>query len=445
MENKFYILNKNQIKDIETGRIITLNHVGMEFYKIYMSTESEDSKIAEFAQKFNVNEEIVKKDYLDFKKNFTDISERWKGDFPENNYMVLEPTNECSGKCIHCFLKKSKPHSWNKKEIIQYLEWIKEMEIQFISITGGEIFSPHYYLTTLYLLKKVKEYDLKILSISTNGIFLSEKQVDNVVQLIGKETILRFSMDALGGEMLNKIRPGYPERDLRENIRRFDDLGYSSVFTTIITNQTSKDIIEIINFLSNLKNIKRWNVRPAMPIGEKDMFIWDNRERIIGIYETILKLYAAKKIRFNFQIGNIVSPIFLEFPETMYTYHGNIHPCKNEKNQKTLKACGEITQCPMMGEFDSKYNFNLSNFNRVNIKKPVFSNLNTEKMKCSKCDLFSICGGGCRLYAISHGEGLYGCDINAKMTLLWIIQDKKGIFRKNWEQFYRKVKNEYKK
>ena len=48
------------------------------------------------------------------------------GSLPFRNYVVLEPTNDCSANCVHCFHKNSNKYSWNKNQIDKYLDLLQE-------------------------------------------------------------------------------------------------------------------------------------------------------------------------------------------------------------------------------------------------------------------------------------------------------------------------------
>ena len=70
--------------------------------------------------------------------------------------------------------------------------------------------------------------------------------------------------------------------------------------------------------------------------------------------------------------------------------------------QKTIKANGKLTRCPMLPEINERFQGDdivLSD----NISY-IFDDLVVKDMTCERCKYRKLCGGGCRAYAIAFSS-----------------------------------------
>lgn len=433
-----YIDNKTVI-NLDTNKRFVLDDIGKKFIDIFLDEDNTEMLIERMAKEYNIDVAIIKKDFNEFISKIEIQRDFSIGELPYSDYMVLEPTNECSGNCLHCFQRYEKKYSWDKGQIDSYIDYLKKNNIRYISLTGGEVLSPHYIENTKYIVKTLKKNNIQIVTISTNGMFITEDIMNWLDQQLDLSKItFRISLDSINEEKIKMLRPGYKNKYnniLWDIIEKFN---CNVVVTTIIYQQSAKEIVDIEGFLKSKKNVKKWILKPLIPTKESHNYLKSNFKNLSEIYIEVLNYFKNNKedIRYDFSIGNVISKNMLLYPEMIQKYYGFMHPCKDEKNQKTLKSSGEITRCPILSEIDSKYMIDLSDFNDIN--NNLFYDLELSQMNCSKCKYMKLCGGGCRAYAIAYKQGIYGCDINSKQMWKWIFSD--GYIKNEWTKFFYTLK-----
>jgi radical SAM protein with 4Fe4S-binding SPASM domain len=436
---RFELKDSNILIDYFSERRMILDEMGITFFNIYRKYGNSQLAIDKIVQIFDISTNLAKKDYNEFLNNILFVNKCDGSILPYNNFFVLEPTSACPGNCIHCFHNNKKTYSWDETMIENIINFLIKNNIKSVSITGGEVFSVHYSKEIIYLIDKLSRNNIKIASISTNGIFINEPLLKKIKKYVDLDTVFRFSIDAIDFNKILEIRPGYTNKNLFNPIVQIDKYGYKSVYTTIISEQRKEDIIQILKFLVKLKNVQAWNIRPAVPTQNIHFSFMDDFSKVTDIYTSILQDYSLNNYNFEIRMGNVLSTFDLENPKSIILYNKGIHPCKSEENMMTLKANGEITRCPILPELSKKYIIDNVDMNSI-ITKNIFSNLNTKKMNCNECTFYKICGGGCRLYSIAYTDNVNGCDINSKLTINWILKDTDDLISSNWPDYYKYIK-----
>lgn len=97
--------------------------------------------------------------------------------FEKPSRMIIELTDRCNLKCIHCFANK-------KDNDLDYKEWVKIIQksidegISSISITGGE---PLLYPSFFKIFNNIDCKDSKI-TLDTNGTFVTKENIKDLYQ-----------------------------------------------------------------------------------------------------------------------------------------------------------------------------------------------------------------------------------------------------------------------
>ena len=434
MSAEYKILNSNTVINLSTGKEFTLNSTGMTFIEKYLELGYQNA-VKNLSKLYNADTKRIENDLYDLIKSISsNDSEKDVGYLPYNNYVVLEPTNNCSAGCIHCFHKFDKKISWDRDKIEEYIKYLTSNNIFYVSITGGEIFSPHYIENAKYLITRLNENGIKISTISTNGLFLNDNLASWIRNNINlDDTVFRVSYDAADTNRLYKIRPGYSKYFNLNYWNIMNRYNFRVIVTTIISIQTEQEVVNIAKFLAKQNCVKKWLLKPMIPTQAKQYSLI-NWKQIVSDYTAFLNWYKSNKqqVQYDFTLGNIITKDALCKEQTVTVYNNSDHPCKNEVHQITIKANGNITRCPIIPEICANMETPIErteNYNEV-----LFNDLTIDEMVCKSCIYKPICGGGCRAYALAFSGDVKKCDINSKVMFDWIFNEK--YFKAEWKTLY---------
>lgn len=435
---KLKYIDNNKIINLDTNCTYILNSTARAFIDAHLNNENNENALKELQSLFNVDKSIIEHDYIDFLKKINGETNTNIGRLPSNNYVVLEPTNDCTAQCLHCFHRYKEKFSWSLTEIDNNIHLLCENDINSVSLTGGEVFSPHFIDNAKYLIKKLIENNINIVSISTNGMFLSNELIKWLSDYLDfKKLNFRISLDAVEKQDVIRLRPGYRNyynNDFWKTLKKYNA---NITVTTVIYNQTSNEILKIAEFISHQSGVRIWLLKPLIPTKKEHFPMVEDWNKIKEIYKTFLDWFKVNSdlIKYNFVLGNSISRNMICDSAHFYEFQLNEHPCKDEKSQKTLKANGKITRCPILPEFGEKYLLSIDKLTNINTE--IYDDLKIENMECHRCKYRKICGGGCRVYAIAYTGNQKGCDINSKKMWDWITSD--NYFKTEWSTFYDEI------
>ncbi len=431
-------ISENLVLNTRTNCIFKINQTGKEFILTYLNYGLSEQSIQFLTKKFNIDKKIIKNDYFNYIKQLNKHCKINIEQLPFLHHLILEPTNECSAHCIHCFHQSKNKYSWSKKEINNFIKFFKDYGIKSVSITGGEIFSPHYVENAKYLINNLYSNNIDISTISTNGMFLTKELCDWLKNNLNlKKVIFRISLDTIGIKNVVIIRPGYKNFFNEKYWDYLNLLKINVIVTTVISTQSPEEILNIAKFLSTQKYVKSWILKPLVPT-KKSSFYDSQWVNIKKIYIKFLNWFKQNQdsVTYNFILGNVITRSLLNDSSYLEEYQLNEHPCKEEQFQKTLKANGKISRCPILPEINENYTVDIKNLNQLNSE--IYDDISISDLQCKTCKYVKLCGGGCRVYAISYSGNLYGCDLNSHMMWDWIVNE--NYFKHTWEDYYIKVK-----
>lgn len=203
------------------------------------------------------------------------------------NYIRISITDRCNLRCKYCVNENFPyvPHAeiLRYEEIVRFVKACAELGVTKVRLTGGE---PLIKQDIEFLLAEIKALEgIEDISLTTNGVFLSEK--------IGrlKEaglTRVNISLDSLKPERFAYITGVDAYDRVLEGISMAKDLGLNPVkINTVIIKGFNDD--EIIDFA---KFAKVWDVEVRfiefMPFGESNL--WDSSKIIpSSVLEDIIK------------------------------------------------------------------------------------------------------------------------------------------------------------
>lgn len=182
-----------QVNGME-GRVYPINSTGIFMLSLCDGTHTMNEIVDYVAKKYNVKNEIVKRDAKTFfekkiKENIVEymdeckesvIDYRGREDIILPYQLSVETTNVCQLKCKHCYNKSGnkRENELSTDELINILDQYKKLGGISVMLTGGEIFLKD---NIIELLDYVASNFLRIV-ILTNGYFLKEEIFNKLKQ-----------------------------------------------------------------------------------------------------------------------------------------------------------------------------------------------------------------------------------------------------------------------
>lgn len=444
-------LDGEVLHDRISGRALVLNTTARGFFDVLQRHGTGNAAITAIADQHGITLERAETDFAAF-LDLIDQGQRCVGSvLPGEHHAVLEPTAVCNGQCPHCYHGTRSDH-WPRGRTDDILRRIASAGVRSVSVTGGEVFGSHFVDGFFELVDGLEAVGVSLASVSTNATFLTEGVRDRVLERLPRSTVFRISLDALRSSLLDRVRPGY--RNLADPygpIRDLDAAGFPLVFTTNLWPQTPDEVIEIGEYLRQYTQVEAWNVRLAVPVhhgGNTRTRASARQRQLLSAppsprlplrhYAAILRAHANHPLGFPVRLGNYLMTSALSHPQTL-TPHDPGHPCREDADLITVKANGRVTQCPILTELDATLTSGPVWDDADALARGPLRGLHTDAMECATCALRSVCGGGCRLYALAYDRGITGCDQPARSLLSWMLADPTGLLRDHWPRFHARL------
>ena len=175
--------------------------------------------------------------------------------------VLLMVNNTCATECCYCYAdKKTKPNLLPFDRIKTIIKNAYEANVIEFMFTGGEVL---LYKQWKELVQELMNYDYDVPLISTK---LPIKEAD--IDFIKKNNIsIQVSLDSLKSTELYKIlNVGLDYCDkMKQTLTLLDQKGVPFQIATIVTNYNDniETLEELYSFLSNFKNLRRWEIRVA--------------------------------------------------------------------------------------------------------------------------------------------------------------------------------------
>lgn len=332
--------------------------------------------------------------------------------------VTLEITQKCNFNCKHCCNDSGQKSNdqLSKEEISKLLENLISLNVKRVGFTGGEPFcdenlfkylevvkdripeitiSSNGYLIDADIIKKLKEYNVKNISISLDG---TKTFHDNFRNKIGAYDNAIEAIKLLKKENINvKVR-------------------------SVITKNNRNEILNLIEIMNELK-IKRHDILPVCPIGraDKDLVLtkYEYKDFLIQVIEKIKNL---EKVNITFKI----QPVFGQ-EQLFQNIEENIkrksldYKCDALKDSIEITSSGDVIPCSFVRE-------TIGNIREQNISEIFNSDLaldflekihNSYKLgPCKNCASLEKCSGGC------YAHRLYGDGVNKKDMYCFVEEEK---------------------
>lgn len=204
--------------------------------------------------------------------------------------IVFLPNNNCYTNCAYCYADtKTKNSPMSFTEIESFIKDANKSSVRDILITGGDLFM---YSNWERLLKLLKNEGYMPDLISTK----KPLSVDEIYKFGKLGVRLQVSLDSVIGITAGKIlgvAPSYSEK-MKNTLLRIDKSEIRYQVATVLTNlnDSTEELNTLFNFLKQLNNIERWEIRIAFKSlysrGDFNM-IKCSRERILSVERWITK------------------------------------------------------------------------------------------------------------------------------------------------------------
>lgn len=249
-----YVINGSRLS-------MRINKSAFEILRLCDGTNTLDVIYQELKNKYNEEMEIVKNNVDSFleplinNKLVEKINIPMKREIVKGSKEIFIPdsisweiTDICPLRCRHCYLINKGTMVLQEKEIDYLVDSFRDIGLQTLQITGGEIFT---YPLLEILVRKIIEIRPNII-LSTSGYILNDHVIE-VLKLI-KEVNggVRISIDGLEVTH-NRIRNKNDAYERSINfIKKAIELGVTCQVATTLSNQSEEEVEEVVKTMKAL-------------------------------------------------------------------------------------------------------------------------------------------------------------------------------------------------
>jgi cyclic pyranopterin phosphate synthase len=270
------------------------------------------------------------------------------------DYLRVSVTDKCNLKCVYCTPSKGLKHFkeielLTDEEIIRFIRIAHRHGLRKVRITGGE---PLLRKDIIQLLASIKKIGIRELSLTTNGLMLS--QMARELKSAGLDRV-NISLDTLDAEKYKTIANGGDINLVWEAIKEAERVDLMPVKINVVPIRGINDD-EILSFAS-LTLEKNYHIRFIELMPANCNRLWTKEKCIPSqeIMERISMLGSLKKMKFkgigpsrNFRIKGapgvigIISPVSDHFCNSCnrlrLTAIGKIRPCLFSKEEIDIRS-----------------------------------------------------------------------------------------------------------
>ena len=219
----------------------------------------------------------------------------------------ISVTDRCNFRCSYCmpkeiydsnykFFKKSEILSF--EEIIRVAKILASFGVKKVRLTGGEPLLRKNIHLLVSKLKKINE--IQDISMTTNGVLLSEKKAE-LLKDSGLNRIT-FSLDSLNDKRFQVISGSkYSSKDVQKGIENAKKAGFENIKVNMVVkkNINDNDIIPMLEYFKNSGCIVRFI--EFMDVGNVNL--WDKEDVLTldDIIDIISKRYSIKSLQGNYK------------------------------------------------------------------------------------------------------------------------------------------------
>jgi radical SAM protein with 4Fe4S-binding SPASM domain len=325
-------------------------------------------------------------------------------------HLQVNITSRCNMKCKHCRGDYSGRTDLSLKDFNAIMDFAKEHMVKstYFLISGGE---PLLHPNFREIMKILKKRGVELVSITTNGSFITQELLAYLEKLKFKNLRISVSLDSIHENEHNAFRNNI--NAYADAIRAIDLIanhqGMQCIVRTTITKKRLKEIPDIIKFIAS-KGVDIFSVSSVIPVGRAK----DNKE---------LKFDAKSKKR----LFDIIKKMKLKYPSLIIDVNDPLRCLVNNKKEKdknyggciagigsfSIEPNGDLLPCPLL---KNQVITNIKNKTGEKILESYVKNKTIHNLidrnfsgKCGMCKNKNMCGG-CRARAEAATGDYLGSD-----------------------------------
>ena len=283
---------------------------------------------------------------------------------------LLEIIDTCNFKCPHCYVNKDEIRKISYKEIVNLAKELKRAKCNFITLTGGEIFTHKEFI-------KIYQYLYKqgfIINLNTNGYNLTESILKCLSEF--KPYSIEISLYGYNEKSYSDFtRINNSFQIVDKNIKTLIKNGIDVKTKSIISNENKKHFDKIKEYSKNFNNSFRSDYLIFPQIGK----FQNKNPQQISVPEIISYLLKQK---------NAEKKFLKNFSQTRHSDY--IFKCKQNDDSLFIDSSLHVCMCVcLQNEYQQYNNENLLDcvYNLQEIKTRKYS----QETKCKNCPYISLC------------------------------------------------------
>lgn len=357
---------------------------------------------------------------------------------PRLQSVHLEVTSQCNMRCSHCYQGNLYPvvENLTLDEIHALIEELQEMNVESVSISGGE---PLLDAKTLDVIRAVEKNDMRVSSIFTNGLLLTGETI-HAITASRSYPLLLVSLDAITpqGMVFRGFKDNSGEEVLKNILRNIELLvsaGIDVIVNTVVHRDNVSTLIEMYEHIKGL-GISGWRIGFPKKAGffrDVDPTTKLPFGAMLRACAVLLKHHLSTGKPFNLQIEYLYREELLddlkELPDDAFVcdYEGHRESC-------CIKPNGDVVSCAYCNETP------LGNIRQRHLKE-IWHSSAMQKLKwlrikditeCKDCALRHYCATGCRANAhFLHGDYAHSKDSDACQAVEFFTTEVLPLLRAN--------------
>ena len=329
--------------------------------------------------------------------------------------------SSCQLNCKFCFYSSKRNVYKTTRKCGDWLLLIKELKeygIIYLYILGGE---PTLYKDIDVILKFVDKLGIKT-TITTNGYNIKDSTFDIICN--SKYITPTVSLQSLNRET-NEFLMGISSTNAVNTLKRFLANKKTPRINTVITNQSEKEICDIVDFCVN-NNISDFYidvyVENNINIGLQNHTFSEYKLLKEKIDSYIIEKGYSQNIFFQLQGCLLYSAYYDSInPELKTDYERIKYGCEGGNTKIEIMPNGDALPCVMFDvdnfEYDNVFDKNIKdiwyNSNCINLLR----NYKNKNKKCMKCKFYLFCNGGCPALILKN-NGNINIDADARCQII---------------------------
>lgn len=347
--------------------------------------------------------------------------------FPAINFEI---TGKCNYNCLHCFnAADNSPlvSEWSLEDAKKLIGQAQKCGVNAFTITGGE---PMLHKNFFEIIEEIYARGMYVDELNTNGHFLDQNALDRLKK-IGCFPLVKISFDGIGHHDWLRNREG-AEKTALNAIRLCIENGFR------VKVQTNVHRLNLDSMLPTAEMLDEMGVDEIRIIRTTESPRWrknagDACLNIDEYYDKMFefaKKYIEKPRKMNVDIWQYLQifPTFKSFRARPVDcaegeYRDSLPVCRGNRGMVAIAADGNVYPCMQMSGYYSLHGWYLGNVKKDGLQPLLQSGkylgevcttvktLAENNQKCSACEYFKYCVGGCRALAIVLTENKFGSDL----------------------------------